>query len=88
MDGCDEKYKRKKSIQLIQPLWTDCTQKGMKRYAKKYYITKIQLGWTNGYAKKKKQKETSSNWDGQICQEILHEKHPIRMEMDMTRNIT
>ncbi len=32
----------------------------------------IQLGWTNGYAPKKR--ETSSNWDGQICQEILHEK--------------
>jgi len=47
MDGCDEKYKRKKSIQSIQSLWTDCTQKGMKRYAKKYYITKIQLGWTD-----------------------------------------
>jgi hypothetical protein len=30
--------------------------KGMKRYAKKYYITKIQLGWTNGYAQKKEER--------------------------------
>jgi predicted DNA-binding protein len=50
-------------------------------------ITQQKSNWdgrTNGYAQKRK-KETSSNWDGQLCQETLHEKHPIRMETDMTK---
>jgi hypothetical protein len=84
MDGCDENYKRNQSIQLR---WTDCTQKGMKRYAKKYYITKIQSGWTNGYGLKKKRKHHPIGMD-RYAKKYYIRKHPIRMETDMTRNIT
>jgi hypothetical protein len=55
-------------------------KKGMKRYAKKYYITKNPTGMDERICPKKIE-ETSSNWDGRMDMPPKKEKHhPIGMD--------
>jgi hypothetical protein len=81
MDGCDEKYNIHNTSNpsncdgQIAP-----KKKGMKRYAKKYYITKNPTGMDERICPKKIE-ETSSNWDGRMDMPPKKEKHhPIGMD--------